>query len=144
MKYVFFGLFNIVKGKFRVEKLYKLGVNGWVVLSMIEYFEDVVKFVDFFVSCRGKLFGQYGIKGCDYMLDKKGNFYVKFEVLKEVENNLDEVKKCGFRGVGFYWVDYFGYIDIDNKVDFGEIEYGDNIKMKKMIFEKIVDMWYYD
>ena len=36
--------------------------------------------------------GQYGIKGRDYTLDKKGNPHVKPEVLKEVENNPDEAK----------------------------------------------------
>ena len=92
MKYVPLGPLNTVKGKFRVEKPYKSGANGWAVPSTTEHPEDVVKLADFLASRRGKLLGQYGIKGRDYTLDKKGNPHVKPEVLKEVENNPDEAK----------------------------------------------------
>ena len=144
MKYVPLGPLNTVKGKFRVEKPYKSGANGWAVPSTTEHPEDVVKLADFLASRRGKLLGQYGIKGRDYTLDKKGNPHVKPEVLKEVENNPDEAKKRGFRGAGSYWADHLGYTDIDNKADFGETEYGDNTKTKKTTPEKIADMWHYD
>lgn len=60
--------------------------------STTEHPEDVVKLADFLASREGKLLGQYGIKGRDYTLDKKGNPHVKPEVLKEVENNPDEAK----------------------------------------------------
>ena len=92
MKYVPLGPLNTVKGKFRVEKPYKSGANGWAVPSTTEHPEDVVKLADFLASREGKLLGQYGIKGRDYTLDKKGNPHVKPEVLKEVENNPDEAK----------------------------------------------------
>ena len=144
MKYVPLGPLNTVKGKFRVEKPYKSGANGWAVPSTTEHPEDVVKLADFLASRRGKLLGQYGIKGRDYTLDKKGNPHVKPEVLKEVENNPNEAKKRGFRGAGSYWADHLGYTDIDNKADFGETEYGDNTKTKKTTPEKIADMWHYD
>ena len=124
MKYVPLGPLNTVKGKFRVEKPYKSGANGWAVPSTTEHPEDVVKLADFLASRRGKLLGQYGIKGRDYTLDKKGNPHVKPEVLKEVENNPDEAKKRGFRGAGSYWADHLGY--------------------KKTTPEKIADMWHYD
>ena len=144
MKYVPLGPLNTVKGKFRVEKPYKSGANGWAVPSTTEHPEDVVKLADFLASRKGKLLGQYGIKGRDYTLNKKGNPHVKPEVLKEVENNPDEAKKRGFRGAGSYWADHLGYTDIDNKADFGETEYGDNTKTKKTTPEKIADMWHYD
>ena len=59
------------QGKFRVEKPYKSGANGWAVPSTTEHPEDVVKLADFLASREGKLLGQYGIKGRDYTLDKK-------------------------------------------------------------------------
>ena len=71
MKYVPLGPLNTVKGKFRVEKPYKSGANGWAVPSTTEHPEDVVKLADFLASREGKLLGQYGIKGRDYTLDKK-------------------------------------------------------------------------
>lgn len=144
MKYVPLGPLNTVKGKFRVEKPYKSGANGWAVSSTTEHPEDVVKLADFLASREGKLLGQYGIKGRDYTLDKKGNPHVKPEVLKEVKNDPDKAKKRGFRGAGSYWADHLGYTDIDNKADFGEIEYGDNTKTSKTTPEKIADMWHYD
>ena len=92
MKYVPLGPLNTVKGKFRVEKPYKSGANGWAVSSTTEHPEDVVKLADFLASREGKLLGQYGIKGRDYTLDKKGNPHVKPEVLKEVKNDPDKAK----------------------------------------------------
>ena len=50
MKYVPLGPLNTVKGKFRVEKPYKSGANGWAVPSTTEHPEDVVKLADFLAS----------------------------------------------------------------------------------------------
>ena len=81
-----------IQSKVNLELKSHINQAQTAVPSTTEHPEDVVKLADFLASRKGKLLGQYGIKGRDYTLDKKGNPHVKPEVLKEVENNPDEAK----------------------------------------------------
>ncbi|REH81890.1 ABC transporter [Staphylococcus felis] len=146
MKYVPLGPLNTVKGAYQMEMAYKSGYGGWSIPKSTKHPEDVVKLADFLASREGKLLGQYGIEGRDYTLDQSGNPIVKQEVLKEIEENPDQAKKRGFRGAGSYWADHLGLTDIDNKADFGEREYGDNVRKQQGETnpEKMADAWHYD
>ncbi|AMG61744.1 extracellular solute-binding protein [Staphylococcus lugdunensis] len=146
MKYIPLGPLNTVKGKYQMEMSYKSGYGGWSIPKSTKHPEDVVKLADFLASREGKLLGEYGIKGRDYNLDKKGNPVVKKEVLKEIDEHPDQAKKRGFRGAGSYWADHLGLTDVDNLDDFGEREYGDNARKKqgKTNPEKMAESWHYD
>ena len=107
---------------------YKSGYAGWAIPSTTEKPEEVVKFADWLASRDGKLLYFYGLEGRDYELDEEGNPQVNPDVVKEFEENPDQAKMRGFRGVRSFWGEHLGYTDMDNMADFGEASWGDKVR----------------
>lgn len=107
---------------------YKSGYAGWSIPSTTENPEEVMQFADWMASRDGKLLYFYGIEGRDYELDENGNPQVLPEVLEEYDTNPELAKLRGFRGVRSFWGEHLGYTDMDNLADFGEANWGDNLR----------------
>ncbi|RAP74570.1 extracellular solute-binding protein [Paenibacillus montanisoli] len=126
MRYIPLGPINPVIGSNKMLLSFKSGYSAWAIPSTTEKPEEVVKFADFLASREGKLLWMYGIEGRDYTLDANGNPVVKQEVLDLKAKDPNEAKKLGFAGVGNSWGGFLGSTDIDNKSDFGELNYGES------------------
>lgn len=107
---------------------YKSGYAGWSMPSTTENPEEVMQFADWMASREGKLLYFYGIEGRDYELDENGNPQVFPEVVEEFDTNPELAKLRGFRGVRSFWGEHLGYTDMDNMADFGEANWGDNVR----------------
>lgn len=107
---------------------YKSGYAGWSIPSTTENPEEVMQFADWMASREGKLLYFYGIEGRDYELDENGNPQVFPEVVEEFDTNPELAKLRGFRGVRSFWGEHLGYTDMDNMADFGEANWGDNVR----------------
>ena len=145
LTYVPLGAVERVDGTNDMVISYKSGYAGWAVPSTTENPEHIVQFADWLASEEGKLLYFYGLEGRDYELDENGNPVVKEEVLALVEENPEEAKKLGFRGVGSYWGEHLAYTDMDNLSDFGERTWAENLQDESTTASKqIVELANYD
>ncbi|EFR31638.1 extracellular solute-binding protein [Eremococcus coleocola] len=107
---------------------YKSGYAGWSIPTTTKNPEEVMKFADWLASRQGKLLYFYGLEGRDYELDEDGNPVVNPDVVKEFDENPDQAKLRGFRGVRSFWGEHLGFTDMDNMTDFGEASWGDKVR----------------
>ena len=146
LKYIPLGTINRVDGKNNRVMSYKSGYAGWAIPSTTENPEEVFKFADWLASREGKMLYLYGLEGRDYELDENGNPLVKQEVLDLIEENPEEAKKLGFRGVRSFWGEHLAWTDLDNEEDFGEANYGDNVREDEegTVLEEVLKMVNFD
>lgn len=124
---------------------YKSGYAGWAIPTTTEQPEHVMQFADWLLSEEGKRLYFYGLEGRDYELDENNHPVVKQEVIDLLESNPEEAKQLGFRGVGAYWGEHLAYTDMANLEDFGEIQYGDNIRGEQTTAAtEVLELYNYD
>lgn len=144
--YIPFGVLNRADGNDHEVDPYKWGYSGWAIPKTTENPEEVVKFADWLAGPEGKLLYFYGLEGEHYDLDDEGHPIVKEDILALKEDQPDEAKKLGFRGVGAYWGEHLGYTNINNMDQFGEVSWGsrfaEDTKQGKAIAEaaKLYDL----
>lgn len=102
----------------------KSGWCAWAIPSTTQNPEEVVKFCDFLATYEGKLITKYGVEGETYdMVDNMP--IVRPEILDLLNTDRRAVQNMGLE-VASAWLSFIGSTDRDDKLDFGELSYGEN------------------
>lgn len=128
LEYVPIGPIERYNGDDHMVMPYKSGYAGWAVPETTENPEEVVAFADWMASDEGKRLYFYGLEGEHYEIDEDGNTAPLPEIVELADENPDEAKELGFRGVGAYWGEHLSYTDMNNLEQFGEESWGDSVR----------------
>ncbi len=111
----------------------KSGYCAWSIPKTTKNPAEVVKFLDFLATKEGKQLWQYGIEGENYDLvsGKPVPKQAMFDLIKAGDNKVLKNTGIWMRGQGTNWFEFIGNTDVDNKADFGELNYGDSANPKQ-------------
>lgn len=147
LEYVPLGPIERYNGDDHMVMPYKSGYAGWAVPETTENPEEVVAFADWMASEEGKRLYLYGLEGEHYEIDEDGNTVPLPEIVELADENPDEAKKLGFRGVGAYWGEHLSYTNMNNLDQFGEESWGDSVREEaegQTAGQEIAEIYNYD